>query len=209
MKLSDLPKAGESWQDRKTLEFVKIINCLFNKDELASKGYSGWIAFRRGRNDYHLGINGFLERFVKTEESKEMNEINENQKDYIGFIQSRHGREYIAKTAHKLEMVCHGIARQCGWWENTTERDVPRLLMLCVSELAEAMEGDRKGLKDDHLPDRDMLEVELADCLIRIFDMAGGLGLDVAGAMAEKLEYNTKRADHKPENREKPGGKTY
>ena len=80
--------------------------------------------------------------------------------------------------------------------------------MLCVSELAEAMEGDRKDLMDDHLPHRKMLEVELADAVIRILDMSGGLGLDVAGAIAEKLEYNTERSDHKPENRAN-GGKKY
>ncbi len=107
-----------------------------------------------------------------------------------------------------LTEYCHGIAKECGWWSNTTERDVPRLLMLCVSELAEAMEGDRKNLMDDHLPSRKMLEVELADCVIRIFDMAGGLKLDVAGAITEKLLYNTTREDHKPEVRA-DNGKQY
>lgn len=113
------------------------------------------------------------------------------------------------QAAQHLTEMCHGLAAQAGWWDNTTARDVPRLLMLCVSELAEAMEGDRKKLMDDHLPERSMLEVELADCLIRIFDMAGGLDLDVSGAMLDKLQYNTQRADHKKENREKEGGKDY
>lgn len=42
---------------------------------------------------------------------------------------------------------------------------------------AEAMEGERKGLMDDHLPHRPMAEVELADALIRLFDYAGGFAL--------------------------------
>ena len=77
-------------------------------------------------------------------------------------------------------------------------------VMVCLEE-----EGDRKQLKDDKLPHRDMLEVELADCLIRIFDMAGGLNLDISGALVEKLKFNATREDHKPENRAKEGGKKY
>lgn len=100
------------------------------------------------------------------------------------------------------------------WWINLDngeplQRNVGEMLMLCVSELAEGMEGHRKSLMDDHLPSRSMLEVELADCLIRILDMAGGLGLDVAGAFRDKMEYNAARSDHKIESRLAPGGKKY
>lgn len=124
-------------------------------------------------------------------------------------VQDSYHQENIRTHARNLEMWCHEIAKECGWWNETTERDIPRLLMLCVSELAEAMEGDRKGLQDTHLPLRPMFEVELADTIIRILDMSGGLGLDVGGAIAEKLAYNARREDHKPENREKKGGKKY
>ena len=71
------------------------------------------------------------------------------------------------------------------------------------------MEGDRKNLMDDKLPHRKMLEVELADAVIRIFDLAGREGLDLGGALVEKLQYNQIRPDHKKENREKEGGKKY
>lgn len=100
------------------------------------------------------------------------------------------------------------------WWLNPVtsepiERNKGELLMLIVSELAEAMEGIRKNLMDDHLPHRSMEEVELADALIRIMDYAGGYRLDLDGAVTEKLAYNAQRADHKPENRVLPGGKTF
>jgi hypothetical protein len=81
--------------------------------------------------------------------------------------------------------------------------------MLIVSEVSEAMEGHRKNLMDDKLPHRPMVEVELADAVIRIFDLAGAKGYDVAGAIVEKLAYNAQRADHKPENRLAEGGKAY
>lgn len=64
------------------------------------------------------------------------------------------------------------------WWRNphTGEPQVQSLgrkLMLVVSELAECMEGARKGLQDDKLPHRKMEEVEMADFVIRLLDMMG------------------------------------
>lgn len=82
-------------------------------------------------------------------------------------------------------------------------------LMLIVSEVAEAMEGHRKGLHDDKLPHRPMFEVELADALIRILDLAAAYKLDIGGATMEKLEYNKTRVDHTHEARKAPGGKAY
>ena len=123
-------------------------------------------------------------------------------------IKTIEGAVEVRDCAHKLSRYCHGVAKECGWWDQKNPRSVPELLMLCVSELAEAMEGDRKDLMADHLHSRQLLEVELADAVIRILDMSVGLGLDVAGAIAEKLEYNTERSDHQPENRQN-GGKKY
>ena len=62
-----------------------------------------------------------------------------------------------------------------GWWDNP-KRNVYELLQLVVTEISEATEGERKDLMDDHLPNRKMGEVELADALIRLLDMAGGFG---------------------------------
>lgn len=105
---------------------------------------------------------------------------------------------------------CHDDAKNAGWWNGgITPETVPKCLMLIVSEVAEAMEGDRKGLMDDHLPDRKMVEVELADAVIRIADLAGALNLDLGGAIFEKLEYNKTRNDHKAKTRLAEGGKKY
>ena len=101
-----------------------------------------------------------------------------------------------------------------GWWTDLEtgkkkDRNVGELLCLIHSEVSEAMEGHRKGLMDDKLPHRSMFEVELADVLIRLFDLAGAHNLDLSGAVKEKLEFNKQREDHKIENRMKENGKKY
>lgn len=112
--------------------------------------------------------------------------------------------------------VVHEDNVKAGWWSNSDGSDIrenpycfSNKLALCHSELSEALEADRKGLNDDKLTHRAGREVELADTLIRIFDLAGAYGMDLGGAMVEKLEFNAQRADHKRENREAPGGKAY
>lgn len=122
----------------------------------------------------------------------------------------------IATIVDELVVVCHGAAFAAGWWTNlkTGEdlrqaNNVPEKLMLTVSELGEAMEAHRKALQDDHLPDFKGVEVELADAIIRICDLAGAKEYRLGEAIAAKLAYNAQRADHKPENRLKEGGKAY
>ena len=110
--------------------------------------------------------------------------------------------------------LCHGAAVSGGWWNDPISgapihRNNGELFMLMVSEISEAMEADRKNLMDDKLPHRKGVEVELADAIIRICDFAGRHDLDLPGAILEKIEYNSRRADHKPENRAKEGGKKY
>ena len=130
----------------------------------------------------------------------------------------------IRQAAKDLQHFCHGQAAHNGWWTDmgtgqdlrstgypklSPTRNVGELLCLVHSEISEAMEGHRKLLMDDHLPTRTMLEVELADAVIRILDLAGGLGLDIGGAIAEKLLFNSTRTDHKIANRRLANGKKF
>lgn len=115
---------------------------------------------------------------------------------------------------HVLVNSCFEASKKAGWHTdiNTGElidRNKGEMLCLVHSEISEAMEGERKGLMDDHLPHRPMAEVELADAVIRICDYAGRWGYDLGGAIVEKMEYNSKRADHKIENRIKSNGKKF
>lgn len=120
----------------------------------------------------------------------------------------------IAVAGEILVSACHGASKAAGWWNDLhtgepLNRNVGELLCLIHSEVSEAMEGHRKNKMDDKLPHRPMIEVELADAVIRIADLAGGLGLDLGGAIVEKMAYNAQREDHKVEARKAPGGKAY
>lgn len=142
----------------------------------------------------------------------------------------RKGRDSLAVNVSQLVEICHGASLAAGWWMHTkTGMDliavinnpqgplqellagalVSQKLCLTHSEISEGMEGHRKGLPDDKLPHRSMLEVELADAVIRIADLAGALRLDLGGAIVEKLAFNAQRPDHKIENRNGENGKKY
>lgn len=113
---------------------------------------------------------------------------------------------------NSLSADCH--AENQHWWHHPAtgerlQRNKGELLMLMVSEISEAMEGERKNLMDDKLPHRKMAEVELADTLIRIFDYAGAYGFDLDGAVSEKRQFNRHRPDHKAEARLRAGGKQW
>lgn len=181
---------------------------------------------------------------------------------------------------NKLAKEIYEQNKAVGWWDDP-DRCIYQTLQLVSTEIAEATEGERKDLMDDHLPHRKMGEVELADAMIRVLDIGGrygwsyvhlrddvtpvsismveqiksiagkhlavnvalsklavhifiyrcnasielcrlyswlighvvkiteSQGYDLWGAVAEKLEYNKKRADHKRENRAKQGGKKF
>ncbi|MCX6186038.1 MAG: hypothetical protein NTU43_03445 [Bacteroidetes bacterium] len=106
--------------------------------------------------------------------------------------------------------VIHTINVEKGFWENP--RNKGELLMLVVSELAEALEADRKNrytstdvkkitalAKDENFIDeftshvKDTFEDEIADAVIRLLDMSAGLGIDIEKHIEAKLRYNASR----------------
>lgn len=86
-----------------------------------------------------------------------------------------------------------------GWWTNpsTGQPELPNRLgrvALMISEVSEALEGERKDLMDDKLPHRRMAEVEMADTYIRILDYCGGFGVHLVAR-----DYAFEIPDHKGE----------
>jgi len=119
---------------------------------------------------------------------------------------------HIACAVHNIVKEAFSASSEAGWWDDDDVADkgvVPTKIALMHSELSEALEAHRRDLMDDHLPHRKGIEVELADALIRIADLAGAMGLDLGGAVVEKMAYNKSRSDHKKKVREAKGGKAY
>lgn len=140
-----------------------------------------------------------------------------------------HPLDYLAKRVH--------IANSKWWLDINTgkkleHRNVGELLMLMVSELAEAgedspqyfvilmqmvshlaraMEGHRKAKMDDKLPQYPMFAVELVDAMVRLLDVAGSslLGFPIGKIFEAKMAFNQVRKDHTLEHRLGADGKKY
>lgn len=132
--------------------------------------------------------------------------------------------QLAALTLNTLSDQIYFANVKAGWYKDPKtgrtfkQRNIMEMLMLATTEIAEAAEGWRKDLKDDHLPQHMMLTVEVADTLIRLLDTMGYIrnnpdkfpeyaGLDLGQAFVDKIVYNGSRADHKIEHRNQAGGK--
>ena len=96
---------------------------------------------------------------------------------------------------NELRDKCHAMAREKGWYEGG-DRNIGEQLMLIVTEVAEAMEEHRDGemkTRFSGIGKPEGFPIEIADILIRCFDLAGFLGIDLDDAVWEKMQYNATR----------------
>jgi NTP pyrophosphatase (non-canonical NTP hydrolase) len=83
----------------------------------------------------------------------------------------------------------HAIAKRKGWWDLPC--NVPEKLCLIHSEVSEALEAYRNNIPFDQ---KGNLGEELADVIIRIFDLCTYLGIDILQEVKAKHEYNKTRS---------------
>ncbi len=86
----------------------------------------------------------------------------------------------------------HRTAVEHGWWD--APRATGEVLMLVVTELAEAMEAYRAGdPPSTAIPGFSTMEEETADAVIRLLDFAAATGFDLERAVLAKMAYNETR----------------
>ena len=93
-------------------------------------------------------------------------------------------------------LVAYQNSQAHGFWaeahKSPTLFKLSRIALM-HSELSECLEGIRKDLPSDHLEGRSLEVEELADCVIRIMDYAGGYGMSLGEIIVEKMKFNAGR----------------
>ena len=92
--------------------------------------------------------------------------------------------EKVDFTLREMTALCHKTAVEKGFWDQ--ERNIGEALMLIVTEFAEAMEAHR-------VENQENFREELADTFIRLFDLCGGLNIDIQKEIADKAKINKNR----------------
>jgi len=85
---------------------------------------------------------------------------------------------------------CHNLAKEKGFYDGTTKRSIPELLCLIHSEISEGLEGFRNNIPEG---EKGWLGEELADAVIRIWDLCAYKKIDIAKEVNKKHEYNKSR----------------
>lgn len=130
----------------------------------------------------YLELRGLLERYPNARHLVRILDKPDLQNDGAPFLS-------LALLAIGKEIHANKVAH--GWkitapddWSN--QHEVPAVLMLVTTEVAEAMEAFRRD-------DRENFAEELADILIRTVGLAHGLEIDFGQAIADKIARNRTR----------------
>lgn len=96
------------------------------------------------------------------------------------------------EALHSIAKKCFKTSRSHGFW--TGKPNIPEKLCLIHSEISEALEAYRHNDPEDtHCPGHKNFTVELADAVIRIFELVTFLEINLVEAMNAKMEFNQNR----------------
>ena len=99
-----------------------------------------------------------------------------------------HVFDLINLLAEKINQT----ANEHGFWDN--DYDDGMKIALMHSELSEVLEALRHdNPQDKHCPELSSVEIEYADCIIRILDICHERGYNIGGAIEAKMAFNETR----------------
>lgn len=108
-----------------------------------------------------------------------------------------------SKSIAEWQREIHQLAVEKGWWSDLetgrrvdARARIPEALLMVHSELSEAVEEYRRGTLGEYEGEGGKPEgfsIELADAVIRLFDLCGALGIDLEDAIERKHAYNRTR----------------
>lgn len=113
------------------------------------------------------------------------------------------------RSIMEWQQACHELSVSKGFWQGGENESLYVKLLLITTEVAEATEELRNGhdAGEVYYPDSgeerqgvikpEGFPVELADIVIRCFDLAQKVGIDLEHEMERKLAYNWKRGDNR------------
>lgn len=97
----------------------------------------------------------------------------------------------IRLAISKLIGICHRTSKEHGWWDDYGETKEATIVMeklaLIHCEVSETAEEVRKGMNMTGIAE------ELADVLIRVFDLCGHLEINLGAAVLDKMAVNRLR----------------
>ncbi len=110
-------------------------------------------------------------------------------------VQERNDRVLFPVLFDRVQAMAHANSVNKGFWEtpDTIDTDGSKINLM-HAELSEATEGLRAGNPpDDKIPEFSSAEAELADCVIRIMDLAQRRGWRIGDAIIAKMAFNATR----------------
>jgi len=104
----------------------------------------------------------------------------------------------ITRVLNFLSRACYERSKEKGWHDPEVDATFVERLCLVHSEVSEALEEYRNGRGFDEIYYSDSgkmegIPIELADVVIRVFDLCGKHNIDLGKAVVDKLEFNKTR----------------